>query len=526
MNFFKRALTSIKRRPGKTVILLLLVFILGTVISGAVSVRGAVDSTENNLRSRMRPIVSFMTDEQRIIDWQDETGEWPDHIPLTPEMVREIGDLDYVRDFHYSIDAGIQTDSLEEWWPWMEGGGHIIHEGSQRAWLNVMGTSTPEPLQVREEFIIMADGRTFTEEEVATAGDVHPILLSTGFARHNNLSLNSEFDITLTIMHLQEAEIVGGAWDPEWENNPDNIFMEETFTFEVIGLFDGPEVDPELDPNSEEAWQAQMRAEQHLSALFVPNVTAEILSRFEHEGRYGALVYAIENGSFDLSDLEWFNPDADFEHQMRVTSIMELGDASDLEAFREAAEEILPEFMVVEDLSNTFSDISSSMDNLQGIAQMVLWVAVGATLLILSLLITLFLRDRRHEMGVYLALGEKKSKIISQILVEVVATAFIGITLAVFTGSLISSSMSRTMLRNELAAEQTMDMGWSFGGGGLAEMGFAEDMSIEDMIDAFDVSLNFGTISLFYVVGLGAVILSTIAPVMYVVTLNPKKVLM
>jgi len=527
MNFFKRAITSIQRRPGKTIILLLLVFILGTVISGAVSVRGAVGSTEANLRNRMRPIVSFMQDYDGMWEIYEETGEWLESRPFTADMVREIADLEYVSQFHYSISVGIATHSLEEWEPWMDQEGNsFIDTGNHRAHIPIRGTSTPEPLEVREEFVIMTgESRTFTEAEITTVGDVYPVLMSTGFARHNNLSLGQEFDITITIMYFQEAELIGGMWDDEWESDPANIFMEETFTFEVIGLFEAPEVDSDLEPGSEEEWLAQMRSEQHLRSLIVPNVAAEFLHNFMFEGMQGALAHAVETMDLDEDEFAWFGSGE--EREIEVTSIMELRDAADLEAFREAASEILPESIIIEDLSNTFSDISSSMENLQGIANMVLWVAVGATLLILSLLITLFLRDRRHEMGVYLALGEKKSKIVSQILMEVVMTAFVGITLAVFTGNIISTSMSRTMLRNELAAEQNnMDIGWSFGGGGLTEMGFAQDMTIDEMVDAFDVSLSFGTIGLLYIVGLGAVVLSTVVPVVYVVTLNPKKVLM
>ena len=208
---------------------------------------------------------------------------------------------------------------------------------------------------------------------------------------------------------------------------------------------------------------------------------------------------------------------------------MELTDVNEIEAFKDAVAPLLPPLMEVEDLTNSFSSISSSMENLQEITNWILLITIGSSLLILSLLITLFLRDRRYEMGVYLALGEKKSRIISQILIEVVATAFIGITLAVFTGNLISGVMSQTMLRSELIADTNnnqIDMGFCIGCDPLEDMGFAQEMSPEEMLEAFDVSINIATVGLFYAVGLGAVIFSTIVPVIYVVTLNPKKVLM
>lgn len=532
MNFFKRATTSIFRRPGKTIILLLLVFILGTVISGAISVESAIRQTESNLRNNMRPIVTFFVDHEAMVAILEETGEPIEHYPvLTADLVRAIGDLPYVSQVNYSIGARLRTPDLQNWHPGMdrEGSGMFAFEESEMANLEIRGTSTPELLEVREGFIEIVDGRTFTADEVAEAGDIHPMMISRGLANLNNLSVNSTFEVDATIMLPQLADWgLSGEWDSEWDANPENIFVQETFVFEVIGIFDA--ADPEVleqEATSQEEWHAQMRVEQHLRAAVVSNATAEKILNFEAENWIDAMSHTLEINEIDPSMLE-FDLNQIAEEEPSVTSIMELADAGDLEAFRAAAEEILPPFMGVEDLSNTFEEISTSMETLQGIASWILWVAIGATLLILSLLITLFLRDRRHEMGVYLAIGEKKGKIISQILIEVVATAFIGLTLAMLTGNLLSSIMSQTMLRNELVSQQNDNesMGWSFGGGGLSEMGFVQDMSIDDMVDAFDVSLNLETLGVLYMVGLGAIIFSTVVPVVYVVTLNPKKVLM
>jgi len=83
MNFFKRAMISILRRPVKTLILLLLVLILGTVITGAISVEGAINNTDANLRRQMRPIVSI------DLDWRGTADISFFDLPiLTPTDVR------------------------------------------------------------------------------------------------------------------------------------------------------------------------------------------------------------------------------------------------------------------------------------------------------------------------------------------------------------------------------------------------------------------------------------------------------
>jgi len=52
------------------------------------------------------------------------------------------------------------------------------------------------------------------------------------------------------------------------------------------------------------------------------------------------------------------------------------------------------------------------------------------------------------------------------------------------------------------------------------------EMTTEEMMDAFDASLIFISAGLFYLIGGGAIILSTLIPVLYLLKLEPKEVLL
>jgi putative ABC transport system permease protein len=383
--------------------------------------------------------------------------------------------------------------------------------------MNLRGTSETELIQVREGALDIVEGRTFSDEELLTPQEVSPAIVSRYFAELNHLSIDSTFTLS-SLIQLPHPD--GDVWDPEWYGSDESIFAEEDFEFQVIGIFD---INEQLEPEDEHDFEGEMRMSSLSNTIHIPNITAETIQNFERE-KIQEMIATLDN-----PDDAWL--DLAEEEDVQVESVMMLNDPLEIEQFRAAAEPMLPEFWEISDLTDSFDDISSSMSTLQDIAGWVLWVSVGATLLILSLLITLFLRDRRYEMGVYLALGEKKTKIISQVLIEVVVTAFVGVTLAIFTGNIISGTMSRMMLQNELAVEQSdtfAGRGFVMGGGSsLDDMGFVQpELSIDQMLETFEISLDVQTIGLFYIVGLGAVILSTVVPVLYVVTLNPKKVLM
>lgn len=67
--------------------------------------------------------------------------------------------------------------------------------------------------------------------------------------------------------------------------------------------------------------------------------------------------------------------------------------------------------------------------------QIVCFVIVVAVI-VLTLVIALMLHGRRHEVGIYLALGERKAKIVTQVMVEVVINASLGIVIAILLGNI------------------------------------------------------------------------------------------
>jgi len=520
MNFFKRATTSIIRRPGKTIILLLLVFILGSVIAGAISVEGAISNTDANLRRNMQPLMSIGLDHEAWHEYIEAEYEFdwvttfPPQAPrLTPEDIRAIGGLGYVEFFDYISTFHMKNPDLERPSQYGNMGGGF---GGDLTQFQLRGSTRNELVQVEQGAIRMVQGRQFESHEQNPGLDRVPAIVSDEFANMNGLSLSSTFMLNEWITQPNDwGEVT--AWSLDDIADEDSIYAHIEMEVEIIGIFElGDRIDYD---DGEEAW----RRLETLGSFFMPSWALEDAARQVNQ----ATMSVFENSDVEIP---WWIAEAagdGEENELHVIPVFILSDPGYMDDFRVAAAHLLPEFHQFEDMSSAFDDIATSMETLQTIADWILYVSIGATLLILSLLITLFLRDRRYEMGVYLALGEKKGKIISQILMEVLVTAFVAITFSVFVGNLISSAVSNNMLMNELTAETNDDpwghRPWTV----FDQIGIPTNtMSIDDMMEQFDVSLTAGTIGLFYAIGLGAVIISSLMPVIYIVTLNPKKVLM
>ncbi|MCL2606802.1 MAG: FtsX-like permease family protein [Coriobacteriia bacterium] len=123
-----------------------------------------------------------------------------------------------------------------------------------------------------------------------------------------------------------------------------------------------------------------------------------------------------------------------------------------------------------------------------------------------------------------LALGERRIVIVSQIVFEVIVIALIAICASLFIGNFISSGISETMLRNSLVAGQIADTGMTFST--LDFMGFSNNVPIEEVMTSYDTSLNGVTVAIFFAATIGTVMVATIAPMLYILRLNPRKIML
>jgi len=487
------------RNPGKSLILLSLVFILGSLIMGAVSARNAINNTEENLRRQLPAIVMINEDLGAILDYfgLEPSEERANRGQLTLSDARAIGNLPQVQFFDYTLIGGLESFDLKEYDGVM--GYRTSPLGPTP--FTFYGTSHRELFQIETGIMELVEGRQFLEDELAPVEGPAAAIVSEAFAEVNGLSIGSVFNLYDFVFLPNTSRFTS-----------EYVYEQFVTSFTVIGMFDIP-LDPAFRWNNATG-EGQNREDftriNGLNRIFVPNwiIEADAINRHERWRNYTGL---------EASEIE--------EHEIHFSfNSLFIVEPADMEAFTLVAQPYLPnEFYRIQNLSSRFAEISASMEILQDIADWVLTGSIGATLLVLSLLLTLFLYDRRHEIGIYLALGEKRSKIIFQLLLETMVISMIGITLSVFSGHLISSALSQTMISSEVANQMR-----GRGGSWQQEWTVFDDMGIpnpslsqQEMMDQFDTSIGASTILLFCVVGIGVVMLSTAMPVYYVVSLNP-----
>ncbi|WP_314059975.1 ABC transporter permease [uncultured Vagococcus sp.] len=520
MNFFKRALASVTRRKGKSIILFAVVFILGNVIAGAISIQQATKSVEKNIKGQLGGTATIGFDQKEMEKFykdnpQSEKG--PDMKSVTKKEIETIGSLSYVKYYDYSVNNWVQTAKLKGYEPKsMKDSGMSYTDPSSKLkyQFGVKGVNYEKILDVEEKKIEIVSGRVFTKEEISQGKAV--AVISKQMADENSLKVGDKLVMDAGSENWGAMDSAASESDSDAEPAPKEYFFQDQ-VYEIVGLFSPlkkeEKTEKKADPNSMDPF---LEMEQY-NRVYAPNdVVVKTLKDFQK---------GIEEKFPEMkSEMTEKEANESFES---VTPYFVLKSPEDADAFRTEVTPLLPDkYSKLIMSTDQYDSIAAPVKNMSKIATYVIFVSVGATLLIISLVVLLFLRDRKHELGIYLSLGETRGKVIGQIVIEVVVIAFVAITLSVFTGNILAKGVSGSLIETQMKAKEEEDMGGMNYDYELEQLNAGNSVDGTDVTNSYKVTLSLGYIIIFYVVGLGTVLLSTIVPLIYILRLNPKKIMM
>jgi len=460
----------------------------------------SINLARDSLWRRLPPVVVIDVD----FDVLSESGfaEMPQ---LTIDIINPIVELPYVRTYDIFNGTAIYSRELERVLLDFQSDRDLDRlAGYPVMRMELNGVTNPDVIDIETGMYELVLGRTFSLEEMNPADPRSSVaMISYQLAELNNLELGSIITLENNFYKYMLMD-----YQHYWGHNPDEHIVDyEIYSLEVIGMFD-PVVIPDFGNNLQEVYANNF--------IIVPLSVVHSAMDFLNE--------------FFFEDYRLHGFDVDFlmaSEAMQRNTIF-LYDAADIPAFIDAAQDLLPHNYKVATFSNSvlaIERLDNSMIFFQDLALQVLLGTVGLSIVALGLTVSLFLRDRKNEIGIYLALGEKKVSIVKQILIETLLPAIGGIILSLFLGSLVANSIGREMLINELIAGQDFnldDYGWS--NAGAQFQWFMEDR-IDILIENYEVTLDARAVTLFWSVSMVTVLISTIFPIIYLMRLEPKEIL-
>ncbi|MDF9823951.1 putative ABC transport system permease protein [Breznakia sp. PF5-3] len=473
MNFIKRALLSTIRKKGKSIILLVVIFILGNLMAGSIAVKQATVNVEKTVKNKLgaEAVVDY--------DWENLSE---DKIPkLDQKTIDKIGKLDGVKYYEYNVSSFLNSKEYESYCgPDCEMG---VVDGIG-AGFEIYGVQIPSILDISEKKISLSEGRVFKQQEIDEGKPV--ALVSTIFAEMNNIHVGDTVTFTAAVYDWEDMD---GNGDPK-------VLSTKDYSMDVIGIFDAS-----LSIKEETGEDGGMVDYYLTQRIYVPNDLASKANNWMME----------EEKKVNQSEEEYEN----FES---LNATYYLKDASQLEEFRDDAKKLLPKGFAITISSDAYDSVAGPISFISWLATGILYISIGATILILGLVVILFLRDRRHEFGIYLSIGVRKWKIVAQIVIEVLIVGIIALTLSLFSGKELANGVSQKMIEQQVINEDPY--GYTY----TSYMDSNVDQN--EVLDAYEVTLDGDYIVMLYLIGLGTLLVSSIAPTLYVVRLKPRKVLM
>ena len=148
-----------------------------------------------------------------------------------------------------------------------------------------------------------------------------------------------------------------------------------------------------------------------------------------------------------------------------------------------------------------------------------LLVIIIASVIVLSLILTLWGKERIHETGVFLSIGIKKSSILGQYLIEVLMIAILAFTLS-FVTSNISNTLLQQNTKNEKQQLSTQEDHTE-----MKSLDFSVSEDSESAIPDIKVEITLPDILQLYTIGFSIIFISVTISSISVMRLKPREIL-
>ncbi|WP_252238498.1 ABC transporter permease [Clostridium sp. VAP51] len=461
MYVLKNAMKNIWRNKGRNS--LIGIIILGIIISTVVafSINTTTDEIIKDYKNRFGSEVTLSPDMEKLMS-QSQTGKRPEAI--TNKQYFDFAKSEYIKESIFKTEFGVLSKTLKAV-------DSDVDKNNVMSSSTLIGTdgkqmqSDPPKIKIVGNSDLKSleefnnDKRKIIEGEIYKEKD--ECVVSKEFAELNNIKVGDIIDAN------RVANIDG-----------------EPFKLKVSGIY--------LDATDEYSGLP-------FKAAYM-NRRNEILTSFETaQGMY-------KNEDLYV-DAKYFlkNPDMlkDFEKEIRAKGLPNIFNVSTDEA--------------------SYNKIVGPVEGLSSITLMFVLVVLGLGSIILVLLNTLSIKERKYEIGVLRAIGMKKWKVASGLISEALMVTVICLGIGIGVGSIVAQPVSNTLLQKQIASQKeaqnkpTNEF--------MITTGNSNGETDLETISEIDVKLNGKALLEVTGIALLIVLLSSAVGVSYITKYEPRKIL-
>ncbi|HCJ3975638.1 TPA: ABC transporter permease [Listeria monocytogenes] len=496
MNFFKRAWLSMKARKGRSVLQLIIFTVVCVLILSGFTIQSAADKASELAREQLGGTVTLTVDrEKQMQAMRDEaassdsssTESKPqfESSPIDVSDANELAKLNHVASYNYYSS----TQALASGFDPIESSGDTSSSSDETSTTTETqgpggGQGGPQMVDADLSISGLLDSATSTDFEAGTSE------LTSGVAI---TSADKDKNVAMVEENLAEENDwkVGDSFTVTSSDGNTKV------TLKIVGIY------KTTDSGSDMAQNFSFL--NPYNKVYVPYTVANTIKGSNYKNTVDSAVYTMD----DAANISAFEKEA-----KKVDSI-------DWDTFKLDANDTLYQQMI-----GPINSVASFSKN-------VVYIVSIAGALILGLLVMMQVRDRKYEMGVLLAIGEKRGKLIAQFFVEILIVALVSFGLAA-----ASSHYVAQLAGNQLLAQQNSSTNETTtstenrgpgGGGQGGPGGFGESVSNltknTEQIKELDIQVTLEDMLKMGGIGIGIAFISVLLPAALVLRMNPKTIL-
>ncbi|EPE8373475.1 ABC transporter permease [Listeria monocytogenes] len=497
MNFFKRAWLSMKARKGRSILQLIIFTVVCVLILSGFTIQSAADKASELAREQLGGTVTLTVDrEKQMQAMRDEaassdsssTESKPqfESSPIDVSDANELAKLNHVASYNYYSS----TQALASGFDPIESSGDTTSsndESSTTAETQGPGGGQGGPQMVDADLSIsgLLDSATSTDFEAGTSE------LTSGVAI---TSADKDKNVAMVEENLAEENDwkVGDSFTVTSSDGNTKV------TLKIVGIY------KTTDSGSDMAQNFSFL--NPYNKVYVPYTVANTIKGSDYKNTVDSAVYTMD----DAANISAFEKEA-----KKVDSI-------DWDTFKLDANDTLYQQMI-----GPINSVASFSKN-------VVYIVSIAGALILGLLVMMQVRDRKYEMGVLLAIGEKRGKLIAQFFVEILIVALVSFGLAAASSHYVAQLAGNQLLAQQNSSTNetttsTENRGPGGGGGQGGPGGFGQSVSNltknTEQIKELDIQVTLEDMLKMGGIGIGIAFISVLLPATLVLRMNPKTIL-
>ncbi|MDR3072002.1 MAG: FtsX-like permease family protein [Clostridiales Family XIII bacterium] len=432
MYILLNAFQNLLRNRGRNLMMGGIIFVIIISVVTALMINNTANGVINDYKNRFGSEVSFVPNQEKLMEEAQANstdGRFRIQLPqIEPEKLLAFGQSEYLSEAVYTAETKGNSDALNAIDADKGGGG-----GPMIGRVGPNGTQEAESLGVQyyhkisNQYSDFEDGlRTLTDGSQYPENE-NECILSDDLLENSDLAIGDTITVTSALTE-------NGA-EPGSETYTD-ISWEMT----IVGTY----------TDMTEEYGGNMMENAYT------NRKNEILTTFE----------TISNKMQD--SLSGITVDAKFS----------LVSPDMLEAYTaEVREKGLSDTYDVTTDENSYNRIIAPVEGLKSITFTFVIVVLIFGSIILALLASIAIRERKYEIGVLRAMGMKKLKVVLGLWSETLAITVVCLILGLGIGPIIAQPITNVMLEKQIAASEEAQSGTEFSGGGTFRSGGASAMS-------------------------------------------------